>query len=575
MLRFWLVLSVVFGIADSSRAADSKLLQGMPATEAGPQFLLVIEQPRQLVEIVRNLGAYQSATESLPAVREFLESTNVRRFEQLVAYAERELKADWPTLLDQIAGKGIAIGTIVGPDQLPALMLMEGTRESTVAEAYELFLRIAAEEAARQGEAAPRKKEYRGVETTHLVDDLHTARIGTKIYLANREAALQAGIDTQVHRKPVPTLADNPGPAAARALIGGEPLAWLWVDFAKVKESKQAQDFFANSRKDLFQTLSAGATVDAFRRADFLAAGLIETPHGYAACLKLPVKRDELPDGFTVHVPQGPKAGSLPLLQPNGVIYSQSFHLDLGELWRNREVMINEQQRKPIEKGLADVSKFVPNTSIPELLEQSGPYHRIVVANRPEKLYAVEPTQRIPAFAYIMTGSQEAFGPAATASLRAAGLLASFRFKLNMNEEKHDGVSIVSYRFPEDGDFPGDEGNLRFNFVPSFAQVGDSLVLASQPGLLKDVMTELKKSPGKNSPAVWRGRVFAEGGSELVRANPDQAITATILSQGVGLDEGRKQVDRLVGWIKTLGEYELSLDHRADTFEMRLEWSIK
>ncbi|MCZ2340178.1 MAG: hypothetical protein LC104_00095 [Bacteroidales bacterium] len=567
----WLI-----GLTVPVQADTHNLLKGMPAVDQGPLLLLVVEQPRQLAEAGRNLAAYRSATQSLPIVQEILETTRVRQFYQLVHYAEQELGAEWPTLLDQIAGGGIAIGTIAGPDQPPVLLLAQGTEESAVRAGYQLLLRIIEGEATRRGQPALRKAQYRGIATQHIGEGFHAACVGTKIYLANQEAALHAGLNTQVSRKPVRTLADLPGPTAARQLIGGEPFAWLWFDFAKVKASKQAKDFFENSRKDIFQNLLFGSTADALRRSEYLALGLSPTPTGYAVELKLPAARADLPVGSTLHVPQEPKPGSLPLLMPNGVLYSQSFYLDFGELWRKREQIINPQQRKQVEKGLADASRFVPNTSLPEMLETSGPYHRFVVVNRPEKLYATEAGLPIPAMAYVMSGCGQTFGPTVAAGFRAAALLVSLQNGLKMTEETIDGVSVVSYRFPENRPFLNDDANIRFSFVPCFATVGDTFIVSSHPGLLKDLLSELKKpaAPQSETAAVWRGRAFAQGGAEFIRTHPDQTITATILNTGVGLQEARQQVDALVAWLRTLGQYELSLDHGQKAFTLRFEWSI-
>ena len=358
-------------------------------------------------------------------------------------------------------------------------------------------------------------------------------------------------------------------------LVGGDPLAWLWLDFAKVKEGKQAKDFFENTSKDLIQTLAAGGTIDAFRRAEFIAAGLSKTPTGYTAALKLPAKRADLRNGLTLHVPPADTPGSLPLLQPDGVIVSQSFHLDLGEFWRNRDDLVNEQQLTEIEKGVGEVSKFLPNTTIPELFAQAGPYHRFVAVRSPGLQYNVEPTQNLPAMAFVTSKCEPKFARSAAAGLRAAALLAGFQYGLKMTEETHDGVTVVSYRFPEDGEYRGDDDNVRFNFVPCFAAVGDSFIVASDPRLLKDLIPELKSPTPEGSPTVWRGRAFAAGAAGLVLDNPEPTITTTVLNDGVGLDRARQQVTDLANWVKTLGTYELNIDHNTDSFEVRLEWSTK
>jgi hypothetical protein len=157
-------------------------------------------------------------------------------------------------------------------------------------------------------------------------------------------------------------------------------------------------------------------------------------------------------------------------------------------------------------------------------------------------------------------------------------MLATFQVGLTMSEETHDGVTIVSYRFPENKPFPvGDPSRLRFNFVPCFAVVGDSFVASSSPGLIKELIPELRKAPdpAQSSPAVWRAKAYAAGAAEIIRDNPDPVVTNAILSEGVGLDEAKKQVAALVEWVATLGTAELSIDHQADAYQIKVEWKTR
>jgi hypothetical protein len=394
------------------------------------------------------------------------------------------------------------------------------------------------------------------------------------LYVSNKEAALNAGLDL----KPGRSAGDRPGPRAARKLVGGNPLAWAWLDFAKIKEGKQAKDFFAATRKDLFQTVVFGSSADAFRRADFVAAGLHRTADGFTATIRLPAKRADLHEDLALHAPPAGEPGSLPLLEPAGVVYSQSFYLDLGALWKKRKTLVNAQQLKDIEKGEKEISKFLPGTSLGKLLEVSGPYHRIVAVHSNDRPYSVRPDQAIPPAALVTSMRDPQFGKTAASAMRAGAMIASLQTGLAMSQETHDGVMITSYRFPETKPFPGGDPNkLRFNFVPCFAVVGDFLVVSSSPALVKELIPELKKTPDptKCSPAVWRAKTYAAGIAQSFRDNPEPVVTNAILRDGVGLDEAKKQVADLADWVATLGAAGLSIDHGTNAYEIRLEWKTK
>jgi hypothetical protein len=562
-------------------AGPADLLATMPA-EAN--LAVVVENPRRLVEALRGLDAYKSA-QALPAVREALDSTQLRRFFQFIAYYEQELGTKWPDLLDKLAGKGLVVGAAIGAGsdgQDPVLLVANGTDEAVSAEFVALALKLLEGELARGGEAgAPklRRSARAGVETVHLGNEFHAARVGATVLVSNREVALDRGLDQLAARSREKSLAAKPGPLAARKLLGGDPLAWVWLDFARVKQGKQAKDFFEATRKDALQTIVLGSSIDAFRRSDLIAAGLHATPTGLAATLRLPAKRAELPAELAVHAPPAGEPASLPLLEPPGVLYSQSFYLDLGHLWTARKSIFNEQNLVDIEKAEKDISKVLPGTTFGKLLEMSGPYHRVVAVGRAVRAYKTEPGQPIPPVALVSSMRDPQFGKTATAALRGAGVLASFAAGVTLSEEAHAGVPIVSYRFPEDKPYPddGDPDNLRFNFVPSFAVVGDSLVTASSPGVIKALIPELKKTPdpANCSPVVWRAKAYAAGGAELLRAFPDPTVTLAVLNEGIGLDEAKKRTAQLADWVATLGAAELSIDHRAEAYQIRLDWNQK
>ena len=84
-------------------------------------------------------------------VRELLDSTNARRFFQLVAYFEKELGLPWPQLLDRLAGRGVVFGVQVRRRILPrSCLVIEGEDDKLMQQFFQLGLRIVEQELARQ-----------------------------------------------------------------------------------------------------------------------------------------------------------------------------------------------------------------------------------------------------------------------------------------------------------------------------------------------------------------------------------------------------------------------------------------
>ncbi len=573
MFRFSLLAGVTLLFAAPVTRADP--LRCVPPTA---QVVLVSDSPRTFAEAVTGLEALRTA-QKLPQYQAIYDSAATRRGFQLLALFETKLGAKWPGLLDQLAGKGVALGFQFGPDPAPAVLVLEGTDEEQVKKATALALETVEAEFARQGvKDAVKRYDLAGTRAVKI-GDFYTARVGATTMVSNTEAGLKtavelAAIDAATDR------ASSPAPKARRdafQLLPKDPLAWLWLDFASVKKSKESKDFFDATRKDFVQTLVAGGTIDCLKRADYIAAGLYREPTGFRLSLRLPAGRSEFPAEYQLHVPPANTPGTLPLLEPPGTLYSQSFHLDVGYLWKNRSTLANDEIRKGLEKADKDVSKVLPgNVKFGELLEMWGPHHRFVVANHGTLPYSKEPGQRFPAFGYVATGRDPKFAKSVEPALRSAAIIGSLQFGLKMAQHTHEGAEIVAYRFPENKDFANDTDGVRFNFEPCFAIVGSELVVASTVELCKNLITELKrveKQPAGR--AVLRSVASARGGADALASLPDPLITDAVLSRGVGLETARKEVAQLVAWVKSLGAVRLELDIAEKEYKFDLVWDVR
>ncbi|HJZ54718.1 MAG TPA: hypothetical protein VKE74_07145 [Gemmataceae bacterium] len=570
-------LLVALAVTSPTRAAETPdPLRCIPASS---QVVVKVENPRKLAEAVVALDALKAA-QGIPQARAVLDSTTARRLLQMLAYVEQELGAKWPELLDQLAGGGIALGAPLGDNNPPVLVAIQGRDEKQVAKAFDLLIRVADEELTRLG---AKERPVRGKLLDHdtvRLGEFQAARVGAAVLVSNNDDALKAGVILAANHKP-----DAP-PAGllakksvqdARKLLPKDPLAWLWVDLSTLKESQAAKDFFASTRDDLFQTLLGGTTIDCVRRSDFVAAGLYQEKTGFRLAVRLPAGRSEFPPEFALHVPPKGEPGSLPLLEPPGVIYSQSFYLDIGYLWKNRDKLINEQTRKQIEEGEQQLSKILPGSvKLGELLEAWGPYHRIVVVNQEKLPYKTEPGVRLPGFAYVARMGDPKFGTGLESIIRSGGVVASLQYNLKMVEETHDGVKVVGWRFSETKPIPEDSQNLRFNYEPCFCTVGDEFVFASSFEVARKIITEIRRTaqmPG--NPAVWQGKLYADGAADLLFSFSDPLITETILGEGVGLDEARQQIKDIAAYVRKLGTIRVEIDERDAEYRLDVVWEYK
>ncbi|HXD87591.1 MAG TPA: hypothetical protein VN641_13930 [Urbifossiella sp.] len=536
------------------------------------QIVATIDNPRKLVEAFTTLDAAQEAKQLAP-VKALLDSTAAHRFFQMLGHIERELGAPWPELLDQLAGRGIAIAGHFG-DGKPALLVVQGTDEKQTARAFDRFLAIVGDELQRQGLPLRPKSQIKNGTEFVAVGDFHAARTGSTIVVSNKADFLDQALRVAAARMPG-SIRTKKSFVDASKLLPKNPLVKLWIDFASVKNEQSTKDFFAATRKDFLQTLVVGGTIDCLRRSEFIVAGLFQEKGGLRFAVRLPAGRSEFPPEFALHVPEPGQHGSLPLLEPPGVVASQSIYLDLGYYWKHRDKLIGDEMRKQLEMGEQQVNKILPgNVKLGELLEMWGPYHRGVVLNHDKLPYKTIPTVRFPAFGYVASMRDPKFNTSMDTLLRQTGLFLSLVYGLKQSEHTHDGVKIVAYRFSETKVVEADPEGIRFNFEPCYAAMDDQFVAATTVEACKKLITEVRRTAKlPPSPAVWRGKAFAAGGQRLLYDIPDPFVTDAILTGGLSLDDARKQVDAIAAWLKKRGTVRIEIDEAKTTYKFDIVWT--
>ncbi|HMC88058.1 MAG TPA: DUF3352 domain-containing protein [Gemmataceae bacterium] len=561
------LLALVLGTARADERADP--LRLVPSVA---DLVVTIEQPRTLLEGALNNPLFV-ALQKLEAIREFYESTNYRRSQQLLAYFEKKLGTDRLELLDRLAGGGMAVGVKFGPQPAPVLLAIQGKDEHLLQRFMSLGLQVLDQELARQ-ESKDRleKSAYRGVDIYHVgKDKFYTAAAGNALLLSNLEKGVRTAIDLHLDGQRN-SIAQNPTIAEARVLLGSDAAAWIWLNMGTVRKAPGAKDIFTLPRNDAVLTVLFGDILDLGGRAPFVCAGLYPQNHGYLFSVRTPVGREGATAALAVHVPPGGQPGSRPLLEPREVLYSSSYFLDLAQFWEQRAKLFNAKQVKAFEDFNKSSRVFLAGSEFSKLLAQAGPYQRLVAVPQLATSYKSTPIQRIPAFGIVVEMREpDAFGKKLTAILRSLALLATTQVKLKPMEEQHAGKTIVSYRFSEDDSYAADTDNYRFNFSPSFAVVGKQFVASSTIELCRELVDVLDKEARENphsSPATARSQVYAAGGAELLETLKDRLFAQTMLDQAMSPTKASEQVKAFIDWVRQLGVLQFEQNYKPRDFRL-------
>lgn len=531
-----------------------------------------VEQPKKIADLLVNHELARQVR-SLEAVQELYDSTNVRRFFQLLGYFEKRLGMSSLEMLDRLAGGGIVVALQIGGSEPPALAVIQGRDEAAMTKFFGLALEVLDQELGRQDiKGALKKVPYRDVPVVQ-VDKARFAQLGSTLLLANSDEAMKRAIDC--HKGSGKSVANVPALTDARQSLDKNPLAWVWLHLAPL----QAKNEFKQGIKTLtLQPLffAFWPMLDVIERTPSVCAGIYEDGNNFQVSVRMARGRTGMSERAALLMPVEEEATTLPLLKPENALASLSFHLDLGKFWQNRAKLVpGKQENKQLDQLEKASALFLGGVKLSTLLNQAGVHHRIVAAQQIRPSYKTVPAQPLPALGWIVDMRDPAFARSMETILRGAGLLASTQANLKMVEEKHGPHAIVSYHFPEDKEFKGDTNGFRFNFSPAFVKAGDCFIVSSTVELareLADIVSKESKTQGGSTSTRWQ--FYAAGGAAALRAAETQLKSQYILGRALSPKDAQDQVRQLIALVERLGILSLETNYGPDDFRLDIRLNV-
>lgn len=546
-----------------SRAADP--LRLVPAKA---DAVAQVPSPRALYDAVYGHAAFQGFLK-LDQVAALYDTTNIRRAFQFIQYFEKELGHERLELLNRLAGDGAVVAAQF--ESKAVLGVVQGKDQELVKKFVVLARKLIESELARQDNKEKiRTANHRGVETYQL-GPVHAARAGMALLFSNNVEAVHKAIDLHLDGDK-DSLARLARLKEIKGQLPAAPLAWGALNLEEIRKQQNVKNTLETLSLDPITTFAIGGLVDVIKRSPYVCAGLARDGNDVHLRVAMAAGRDGMAPLAAMFLPADER-GSLPVLKPSGAIGSTSYFLDLNRFWENRHKILTKEQAKGIDKFEQQTGKYLKGIGLGTILQQAGKYHRVIVAVPEKPAYKITPTVKTGSFAAVLDMRDPAFAKSMSTILRGAALVLGFQYGLKMVEEKHGEHTLVTYYFPENGKFAGDDNNIRFNFNPCFTQVGDQFVIASTLELGKSVVDSLQKQAGeKADPATQQTRVYGAGLAANVRQAEDLIVSQSILSQALPAQEAKKQFEALVRQVERLGEFQLETRYGPREWHFDVRW---
>ena len=557
------LLTCVFAVLVSNPVHGDGPADPLRFVPGQAELVFKVENPARTAQNIFNLDLVREVL-NIDIVREFYESTNSRRFLQLLGYFEKELGHKRFELLDRLAGGGVVVAArFTGTPG--ALVVVQGKDEELVKKFSKLALKIFEQELARQEiKGKVGKGSYRDIETVEI-DKFRLAQIGATILFASDSKVLERAINCHLDNED--SIADSSSLRDARKLLPPDPFGWVWVDLKKINSIQAFQEGIKQFVNIPQFYPFVGPIGEMVQKSPFVAVGLYQKDNQFLTAVRMPHGRKELSDKAALFLPEE-KDGSLPLLQPANTIASFSYYLDLGKLWNQKDKWLNAEEAKALDKIEKDLGRFLGGAKLSTLLNQMGTHQRFV---QTQAKTSPQPNNA-GTFALVLDMRDPGFGKSMETILRAAGLIASFQFNLKMTEYKHGPYTIVSYKV---ADTKSDKKKQPQNPValtlaalsPCFVNAGDSFIAASDVALCKELLDLLEKEKrSKPTTATTHFQVYSSGVAAQLDALKDQFRTGLILGLAMDPKAAQKQVQELIALVERLGTLQFETHYRSHEF---------
>ncbi|MEW6073580.1 MAG: hypothetical protein AB1726_13435 [Planctomycetota bacterium] len=545
--------------------------------------LLVIEAPRPRALFEPLLDAELAAVvTSLPPWQAWAASPEGREFWNVVRTLEATLGLDWRTALARLAGGG-AVLAVAPPESL--LLVLEAEDADLLLRLHTILLGFARAEAAREGDASRLDPVRHGDVEVWSFDgkEVH-AIVGNRLLFANRREGLVAALERRA-ASPGARLAGAEGWRAARATAGPDAAVRLYADLARLKENPGFARGLEEGRANPLAALLFAGIVEAMREASWLSAGLAVADEGFVLRAVVDGAADDPASPAAFARPDPADAPALPSLAVPGRLAAIGLHRDLHGFYAAKDELFPERTSSLIFFENMMGIFFTGRDLTDEVLAETRPGVRLVVAEQRHDPAAGVPEVRIPAFAAVLALRDAGeFGEVIEeAWQKALGLVNFTRGQdalpgLILDRGEQNGTKLTIARFSTAG--IDDRAHLppRFNYSPTLALPQNHLVLSSTEGLARDLVDALARGAGAGPEAGDQDdRVELDGAGigAALAANREALVRSNMIDEGHTREEAELEIGALLALIGFVDEVDLRVGRRGATTGARLDVHLR
>ena len=585
VLVVWLALALP-GLLFQSAGTDRELIAAEPLAPASqwlPQNTVIVfevSRPGALLDLALAPKTVEAVT-SLPPYQKLASQPGFQQFRGAVDYLEFKLKTDWKTAVRKLLGGGVTFAVAPGD---AVLLIIDSEDAAMLNQLHETLLEFARGNANNQGEPnRVASADYRGVTGWTFNKGEAHAIIDNRLVMTNKPDAIKAMLDLRAEPNGQ-SLAALPAYQAAKEAAGAEAVATAFVNLATLKQIPGVQKALTNEQNPLAALLFAGIT-EAVRESNWLAMGLSVESDTLKLATAVDGKVADPSGAAAFALPGEPDKGALPNLSVPGLIAGMSFYRDLHGFYAAKDELFPERSSGLIFFENMMGIFFTGRDLTEEVLAETEPEVRVVVAKQEYDPSVGTPQLQIPAFAAIFRlRNPEKFAEIAEeAWQKALGLINFTRGQqalpgLIIDKPTHGDTKFSAAHFSSADLEDKEKADTRFNFSPALAMVDDYLILSSAEGLARNLIDAVKKEvadsvkplAGVHSVLEIDGRQVAA----ILGANRESMVRQNMVEEGRTQEEAEAQIGILLSLVEYLGQAKLDVASRDGLSEASFQLKL-
>ena len=574
------VAAAVVLVASQVNSAEKTGADLLPASTVvyaqvnSPTNLLELIQGHPMVARIQQMEEYTKLTEENP---DYLKArAGVGIFEFVVG-------RDWDEAIRDISGDGIYLG--FDAETEGAVVIAQSPDGKTLSTIRDRLIKAAKDDAERKGKALDFEEHTYRDHTIYKFDKAIAGVIGQWLVITNKPALGRVVADSILDGRDE-NLTSQEKFQKAKASVTGEPVAWAYVDVAAVRDAGLAKELYKDKSNNPGVELLVGGILGTLQQADSATAAIYLDDDGIRLALNLPHDAAQIPARREFYFGEKGKGAAVAPLAPKNQLFSLTSYRDVGEMWRRRSDLFDENVNAELAKADSNLSTVFAGLDFGrEVLGSLQPQVQFIATaqsfdNRETRV----PQIKLPAAAMVFQLKEpEKMQRQLKVSFQSLiGLtnLGAGQNDLPQLELKTESVGdgqVISATYEN---VPADEevsNDIIYNFSPSLAFVDDHFIIASTRELAGELM-DLAKDDGK--PLAENGRIVNTRmtlSSDALRGalaiNREALISQNMLENGHTRREAEKEIGVLMSLLKFAGDASVELATSDET--LRLEAALR